>query len=397
MRKNIILAILIFIMTCGIISASEIEYDNIIDNANALIYTGKYKQAVNILDKAQKMDSKRHEAYQLSGIALYNMGQYTKSLAQLQKAISRFSGDYVSLSYSGMIYTKKRDYKKAKAVFDRSIKENKDYPLAYIGIGELFFLQKQNDKGIQKLKKAFSMTPEDDVELHKQIGAVYTRYKLYNNAITVYKSYTQKNSDIASPRDLAKVYLLQAACYEATNSPQAEKAYRNAANLNVDSPIYDEKLATYLQAHGKLTEAEKYYARGSKKGKMSATSHCNYGVMLFQKQKLDVAIVEFKKALKINSKMLPARIALSAIYLRLNRYSDSIKQNDEILKVQPTNDTALYNNACAYAAKKQNDRALDFLKKAIKAAPENKKYARDEKMFQNLKKLPEFIQLTSGK
>ena len=53
-------------------------------------------------------------------------------------------------------------------------------------------------------------------------------------------------------------------------------------------------------------------------------------------------------------------------YLQIRRYELAIKEFTLILAVQPKNDTALYNLACAYSLWKRIPEALDFLERAVK-------------------------------
>ena len=100
-----------------------------------------------------------------------------------------------------------------------------------------------------------------------------------------------------------------------------------------------------------------------------------------------------KKALSLNRNLPIAKMALSASYLRLNRYEECIKVNNEIIKEDKKNDSAYFNNACSYAMLKRDNEALNALRMAVKLSPENKKIASSSEMFKRFKTNKEFLDI----
>lgn len=119
-----------------------------------------------------------------------------------------------------------------------------------------------------------------------------------------------------------------------------------------------------LKAHhaGKLSEAAKFYREVIKADPLHVSAWNNLGVVRMSEKKYGMAAGNFKEALKI--------------------------QHDHA--------SAHYNLACLYARKGDKKEGLYYLKNAIAADPEARKWAQQDHDFNNLAGLPEFRQLVEA-
>ena len=120
----------------------------------------------------------------------------------------------------------------------------------------------------------------------------------------------------------------------------------------------------YTKALGKLLEAEKLYAEDP---------HLQYdlGLVYMAKERLDLAIHHFKKAVEIKPDYTPAKNSLGAAYLAQKKWDDAIACFKEItgdlLYVTPY--YPLSNLGWAYYNKKEYRLAEKYYKDALKIEP----------------------------
>ncbi|MDI6686795.1 MAG: tetratricopeptide repeat protein [Desulfobacterales bacterium] len=120
----------------------------------------------------------------------------------------------------------------------------------------------------------------------------------------------------------------------------------------------------YTKALGKLLEAEKLYSKDQ---------HLQYdlGLVYMAKERLDLAIHHFKKAVEIKPDYTPAKNSLGAAYLAQKRWDDAIacfkEITEDLLYVTPH--YPLSNLGWAYYNKKEYDLAEKYYKDALKIEP----------------------------
>jgi len=94
-------------------------------------------------------------------------------------------------------------------------------------------------------------------------------------------------------------------------------------------------------------------------------SHAALGTALSQLNETDAAIDEFKAALKIDARYVPALDGLTKVLIDQRRYSAAIAY----LRNAPPDDALELNLAIAYARNRNNDEALQVLSGIVEKQP----------------------------
>lgn len=95
------------------------------------------------------------------------------------------------------------------------------------------------------------------------------------------------------------------------------------------------------------------------------------GSAYFNQEKFDLAIIEFKKALKKDPKFAFAWDDLGLSYRKLGKYKEAIECYNKSLNLDPKGRTPLMNMAVAYSLNKDNEKAIEIYKKYIEIHPED--------------------------
>lgn len=118
-----------------------------------------------------------------------------------------------------------------------------------------------------------------------------------------------------------------------------------------------------------MTDNQKSDKSISKNGK--AFDFHQKGSQYFNEQKYELAVVEFKKAVKIDPTFAFAWDDLGLSYRRLNNYREAIKCYQKSIELDPVGKTPLMNMAVAYHLLKDNKNAITTYKKFIELHPED--------------------------
>jgi tetratricopeptide (TPR) repeat protein len=347
-----------------------------------------YRQALEKMRLYLKAYPRDHTAHQMCALCLVQLGSYDAAEKSAKTALLLHSGDFISARMLGVIYMKKGDMAKAMKYFSLSASINTDYPDAHLGMGEVFLRKKEPEKARHafKLAKEAAITPE--IKLWKAIAERYMEAGLYNDAIFTYREFLQEHPEEG------EVHFLLAKAFLKKGDPQAEGALRKAIDCEPRNPLYRETYGDFLAKAKKYSEAVKEYEKAASLGKVSPMTHYRLGLLSFQKGDKEKAIRYLEKAVQGKPDLLNAHLALSSLYLGKGDYRECLDHCALILKLQPDNDTAYYNGACALAQTRKSKEALASLRKAIELVPDNKKIARDENLFKPLRDMKEFRELT---
>ncbi len=161
-----------------------------------------------------------------------------------------------------------------------------------------------------------------------------------------------------------------------------------------------------------LDTAEKYYKRSIRLNPNYAEAVNNLGTTYYARKSYRRAVSQYKKALRLTPQSASIWSNLGTGYFARKNYKDAAESWEHALKLDPevfehrnTRGVLLqersveerakfhYYLAKTYAKAGINDRALDYIRKALEEGFKDRKKFEEEPEFAGLKELPEFKQL----
>lgn len=305
----------------------------LLKKADILIATQNYDEALDILNKAELLDSRDINLYILKTDVYLAMDSPEKAAGILEEAIETFLGsERIELLFElSDVYD---DYEDFNKVFDclrmilqqdptneealykicfwtdftgrdeESIQLHQEiideYPytqLAWFNLGAAYQGLKLYEKAIDSYLFAIAIDEKFDYA-YRNLGDAYLRLRQYREAIEV----LQKVLELAMPE--AVIYEAIGYCYEKLKNPaQARFHYRKAAHLNVDDSHLHFKIAmTYMQ--------EGYW---------------------------ESAVKNLNNALSVNRNQPDYQLALAQCFLELNHIREAVIHFTQFIKARPRN------------------------------------------------------------
>lgn len=241
----------------------------------------------------------------------------------------------------------KLDYPKAIEMFNKAINIDKNYSLAYAGLGKAYSLrnwEQRNyankfDPGLLEnsytfSKKALEINPNLD-EAHLSLARYYQEAdeKRFPNKWQLCEDETRKALTI-NPNN-AEAYFLLSRIYG-----------------------YDD------------AKEEEYLLQAIRKNNFLTDAHNNLGVIYLDQNKLDLAEQSFKKAVEIDPGFKTGYMNLGVVYDRKNELDKALDMYKTVLQKYPDYPLGILNLGIGYRRLNMLDQAMEQFQKAVKIKPD---------------------------
>jgi tetratricopeptide (TPR) repeat protein len=201
-------------------------------------------------------------------------------------------------------------------------------------------------------------------------GDIYMARKMYREAVEMY---------LQGPQDSAITWnKVGIAFHQMQNLDSARRNYEKAVKLN---PKYSEainNLGTVWYARKNFRRAITYYRRALNHAPQSASIYSNLGTAFFARKKYKEAIESYQTALKLDPEVFEHRSS-AGVLLQERSVQERAKFH--------------YYMAKTYAKAGQNERALQYIRKALEEGFREKEKFMEDEDFASIRPLPEFDQL----
>ena len=267
---------------------------------------------------------------------------------------------------------KKLYYRDAIADFEKAIKIDTNFAMAYANLATLYNDRGRSDEAKELLKKAeslFSHVTRREQGLIKVMSAQVN--KDASQLAKAHREFIDKfPDDLDSYRYRAEIYMQQHDYKMAINEfeklikkdPGDALAYNMLGYLNLYDGNYDEALS-YIRKYSVLATRE-------------ANPHDSYGEILMYLGRYDEAIKEFETADKIKPDLMFVTGHLGAVYLCIGRYRDAIGYFERALDIAEGDIQiveAKLNIAFAYVVAGKYDKALPIINDVLAGHSDNQR------------------------
>ena len=178
-----------------------------------------------------------------SAVDVYKSGDLTKAETLTKKLIDIHPKAPFLYNLLGNIASGQKKIEEAKESYEKSIKVDPNFSMAYSNLGLLYFNQKNDYKKAENLyKKAITLNTKEP-EPHNNLGALYYALEKYEDAINCYKKAILINAKFSQAHhNIGNVYIAIG------NFNEAKKHSKQSIKLNPDD----------ARSHRSLSRLTKY-------------------------------------------------------------------------------------------------------------------------------------------
>lgn len=367
--------------------------------ADILIATRKYREALEVLDLAELLDSRNIELYILRTDAYLALDEQEKAIHLLETALGEFEGEEkIELLFElADVYD---DYEEFEKIFDclklileqeptneealykicfwtdftgrneESIKLHQqileDYPyneLAWFNLAAAYQGLKLYEKAIDAYKYAIAIDEKFDYA-YRNMGDAYIRLRKFKDAIEV----LEKVLELSRPEDV--IFEAIGHCYDKLkNYGQARIYYRKAVHLNPDdSKLYYKIACTYINEE-QWAQAVKQLETAMQIHKSVPEFNLAMGECKVQLGEVKDAIFYFSNVVRARPKSVQGWEALVRC-LYLNKfYEEAMEQVLAALQHTEGKPVFIYYKSAILFALGKSKEGLLYLERGLQKAP----------------------------
>ncbi|GBD52823.1 tetratricopeptide repeat protein [Microcystis aeruginosa NIES-298] len=299
-----------------------------------------YEQALTVINQAISLFPNNPKSYIIKWVVLYELKRYDEGLDTITQAIDLAPRAFW-YAIRGSNYYLQKKYELALDDFNKAMKLNPNYALAYSGRGELYYYQKKYDLALADFNKAIEIN-SDYAEAYVNRGFIYYNQQKYDLALSDWNKAIEINPNYAN-------------------------AYYNRGNLYYDLQKYDLALSDYSKA----IELNRSYA----------IAYYNRGLLHRDLRKYDLALSDFSKAIEINPNDADAYLGRGLLYFYQEKYELALSDYNKAIEINPNLAQAYLGRSILYAILGQPEKVkIDLQQAAILFLQQNNMAAYEEVM-----------------
>lgn len=286
--------------------------------------------------------------------------------ARLYKTLLKTEpGNVKLLGELGALYVKAGEDNKALPYYEQILMFSKDDFDALNSMGGVYRRLKRYDDSIRVLQQALD-TGKNAAEVNYNLGFTYKLMGNYDDAIECFESVIEDNpSDVLAYNHLGAIYALR------KDHQRAVAAYKRGLQIDPNHPVLQLNLAkSFVALHNDSDAAAAYEAAlRAKPGWLDAIR--DYTNLLVREHKTKDAAALVKKSILLYPKDVGIQNLLGRIYLKQFDFPEAVHTFEKARKIDDKNTQTLSGLAEAYEKGDKPADAVNVLKTAESAEPEN--------------------------
>jgi tetratricopeptide (TPR) repeat protein len=215
------------------------------------------------------------------------------------------------------------------------------------------------EQGIRHYYQAIRFKPEY-AEAHNNLGGIFINLGETKKAIKHYIAALQIDPNLVEAYNNLGITLMQKGNIEA-----AIKQFQKALQLKPDFIMAENNLKRALSIRRELATEISRLQQSLKDNPDNAELHFQLGNLYYRNGDQRQAIQQYKKALQLNPKFVPAINNLALVTAANKEYYKALTIFLDVLNYYPDDAETHYNIACMYSRLKRGDESIEWLKKAI--------------------------------
>jgi len=303
---------------------------------NTYYFQENDEKALIYYQLAYKINPKREEAFNNSGVIYYKKGEYAKALEFYGKSIEikPKEGSYIDIA---TIFYEKKKYDVAIELFHKAIGLNPYNEWAYIRMADCYRDKRPENyrEAFEIYKEAIEINPGNEY-VYNNLGILFFRKKKYKDAIGAYQMAIDRNpKNEWFYKNIGDVY------YKLENTNKAIEYYKKAITINSnESTLYNNIGLAFLLKKSYL-EAIEFFKKAIEIDSKDFILYNNLGDAYEKMMKYNSAINCYEKSLKIQ-KNFDAQFHGAKVYMKQKKYKASIKIYQQLISSYPRRKVLIY-------------------------------------------------------
>lgn len=303
--------------------------------AQAYIFadTKNISEALNLLEQAIKLEPNNPDAYIARGDAYLEQNDGTKAVENYEKAAALDPNSVIATLRQGQLYNRAKNYNLALDFYKKAGDIDSTYAPAY-----------------------------------REKAEIYFRAGQFKNATANYKRYLELNNN-CSARGRYAGFLNQAKDYKASAEAALEAQKCDPENDYLNRYLAYDYLELKDYANG-LNSINTFFAKANQETKIIAQDYETRGQLYSQTGKDSMAILDFQKAISMDSTRKDLQMDIANAYMKMRKYKEAINVFDQRIKSGQGNANDYYGMGRCYYYSKDFVNADSAFAQIVKSQPD---------------------------
>jgi tetratricopeptide (TPR) repeat protein len=324
---------------------------------------GDLSSARRLAKRVQSNEADHPVGLFIEGLANFQQGRYTESLADLQKTMAKGTVDLPSSYYSGMAYYQLKDYHRARASFQKAVQTAPDHVNSQLMFALTLIRQGDIKNAIEVAQSALAKHP-DSAATHNLLGYAYLQKGQYDSAMA------HISRAIRLQPELARAYLKNR-----TMEIHNGKLISTGKSLNHSLVFPPEHLnsrllvASYHLNERNYSMALEVLLEGLDETPESAILYNNMAAIYFVQNDVAQAITCLNRAKSLKPDYLEPFLNLAQYYLSRRDYQSALNQYQQASEIIPDHQKVLLRIARTYELMADEHQADRYYREGAKINP----------------------------
>ncbi|MGD9281655.1 MAG: tetratricopeptide repeat protein, partial [Desulfobacterales bacterium] len=257
-------------------------------------------------------------------------------------------------------------------------------------LGDALAKQGNTEQAINYLNKALQINP-DYAEAHSNLGGMHIKQGNIDKAIYHSKEALRLNPKLIEPHNNLGIALMQQGKIAAAISQ-----FQKALELKPDFIMAENNLKRALAIQKEFEAEISRLQELLKDNPDNVELHFRLGNLYFRKGDQRQAMQQYKKAIQLNPKFVPALNNMALLKAANQEYEKALTIFLDILNYLPDDPEIHYNIACMYSRLKRVHESIEWLQKAIDKGYANWENIKKDSDLDNIRESPVYKELIQG-
>ncbi|NOY84713.1 MAG: tetratricopeptide repeat protein [Nitrospirae bacterium] len=358
-----IFALLTLLAACTSPEAKKAEY---LERAELYFENQQYGEAIIEYKNAIQIDPENASyKYKLALVYLKRgeVSELKKAFQLLDESIRLDANNVDAHLKAGMLYLISNAFKEARKKGMHVIEKEPDNLEGYLLLGNAYAGEEEFPQAIRIMKQAIDLKPKQ-INLHLNLALFYQLNKDMASAEASYKHALEIDENSID------AHLALANFYQSTHDDQqAKKLLSKSIEMDPENIEIRLNLASFYAEKDQKEDAEKILRAATEMGPKNSSAWIALGDLYLSSDKEDLAIEQYKHALKIDEDAIIAKKKLIILFFKTNKLEEIDRYLTQILKKHPRDAETMALRGRWFSTQNRIDEAVDILRKAVTTEP----------------------------
>src|SRR5258708_6320088 len=326
---------------------------------------GQYREAAIQFQNAIQVDTRFADAHYKLALTAMKLQQWPSAFQELSTTVQLQPDQYAAHLDMANLLVLSHQLNDAKEHLDLLAEKQPNNPDVYIARANYYAATNNTGAALADMRKALQLDPGRS-DTYLSLALLQMHGQQWDAAEVSFKKAVE-----LSPKSTNALISLGNFYQTRGRFPEAEQLFRRAIGAAGDDPSPRLSLASLYMAENKPGQAEEFLRQSKKDFPNNSVGYRMLGDFYFANNQLDKATTEYAALYKDHAKDMVVKKNYIQLLILRDRIDDARKLNDEVVKAKPDDpDAQVYKGEIELRSGKNND-AVNTLQAVLKNDPDN--------------------------